>query len=330
MIKSNGRRVVICDFPSRFLFPPEGYGGIERWLWTVAKKTYELGYEVILSGPLWRSQLLPGTIHYKKRINQKTKKEFLSRYGKVDFLIGGHEYWSNPTLNKIFLEVSKINMSYQLFCFSQEMMERFRVQSPHKLNIFCEGFQEEPIIAKDEGYLVWVGRLDEDKAPHYAIMAAKEVNMPIYIIGKTRYQPSYFRRYKKFFSMRHVKLLGEISGKKKMMVIGGASCAIYTLSKTYIESAGMIFPEYLRSGIPIAGITWKGNDSIVEAIGKYNEGGCVNKVKMSINDKEVSSALVKAIHSCLGINRKAVLRYGEKSYDPIKLTKEMIRIAEEG
>ena len=23
----------ICDFPSRYAFPPAGYGGIERWLW---------------------------------------------------------------------------------------------------------------------------------------------------------------------------------------------------------------------------------------------------------------------------------------------------------
>jgi len=29
--------VGVCDFPSRYAFPPTGYGGIERWLWAVAR-----------------------------------------------------------------------------------------------------------------------------------------------------------------------------------------------------------------------------------------------------------------------------------------------------
>ncbi len=45
-----GKKIVVCDYPSKYLFPPKGYGGIERWLWTVAKESVGLGMEVLILG----------------------------------------------------------------------------------------------------------------------------------------------------------------------------------------------------------------------------------------------------------------------------------------
>ncbi|MER6504736.1 hypothetical protein ABT218_36875 [Streptomyces sp. NPDC001455] len=46
-------RAAICDFPSRYGFPPLGYGGIERWLWAVAVGARRAGADVHLLGTQW-------------------------------------------------------------------------------------------------------------------------------------------------------------------------------------------------------------------------------------------------------------------------------------
>src|SRR3989344_2268942 len=100
------KRTLILDFPSDFLFPPNGYGGIERWLWSVAKQSAKLGHEVILSGPLWQTNCLPSAKHFKKRINKDTYREFLDTHAKVDYLVGGHEYWESADMRRVFALVS--------------------------------------------------------------------------------------------------------------------------------------------------------------------------------------------------------------------------------
>lgn len=231
--RESTKKVIVCDFPSEFLFPPIDYGGIERWLWSVAKRSAELGYTVILSGPLWRKELLPQVIYCEERITEIIPEEFLKKYGKADYLVAGFEYFKDKNLKEKFKKISRILITYQamptpyermeyngkdviLFCFSEEMMEKYKEQSPVKIDRSGEGFNEDPIRREPEDYLVWIGRIDRDKSPHYAVMAAKKLNMEIYLIGKPRYQPEYAEKYKNILSQPHVKHIDAISGNEKM------------------------------------------------------------------------------------------------------------------
>lgn len=339
----SAKRVIVCDFPSEFLFPPIDYGGIERWLWSVAKRSAELGYTVILSGPLWRKELLPQAIYLKERITEVDAEDFLRKYGKADYLVAGFEYFKDKYLKEKMKKMARILITHQamstpykrkeyngkdviLFCFSDEMMKKYEKQSPVKIDISGEGFNEEPIKRDPEDYIVWIGRIDKDKSPHYAVMAAKKLNMKIYLIGKPRYQLKYAEKYKNILSQPNVKHIDAISGKEKIELLAKAKCGIYTCSSEWTEAVGIVLSEILSCGVPIAGITWKGNDSVVEAIGK--KGGVVKKVEAGMTDDEISSRLVEAIKQCLTLNRNRVYAYGSRRFDRKELVKTMFDAAE--
>ncbi|KKR72162.1 MAG: hypothetical protein UU15_C0034G0021, partial [Candidatus Levybacteria bacterium GW2011_GWC2_40_7] len=85
---------------------------------------------------------------FVKRLDESTADEFVCEFGKVDYLFAGHEYFGNPKYDQAFLRVANKLMSYllhpynfdgvvfdgkkkHLFCYSDEMVEKYKEQSPH-------------------------------------------------------------------------------------------------------------------------------------------------------------------------------------------------------
>lgn len=343
----SGKKVVVCDYPSKYLFPPNGYGGIERWLWTVAKESVNIGMEVILLGPQWQFQLLPKARFLSDRILDISIENFLKNIGYVDYLVAGHEYWMNKDLLKKFEAVACCAFTYQhsanieyapgtfnnkrnfLFCYSDEMCELYKQQSPIKLLCVAGGYNEEPKKEQSQNYLLSIGRIEQDKAQHYAILAAAKLNMPIYILGDIVNNNGYVEEFREIFNMPHVKRFGMIHGEKKMELIARSACGIYTLGKQYTESAAGTISEIIRSGVPLAGLTWKGNDAVSEPININPMLGFLSKCTNEMNDDEVVERLAIAIKNCLNLNRDSVYIFGNSLYNPTKLVKQMYLIAEQ-
>jgi hypothetical protein len=87
--------VAVCDYPSSYLFPPTGYGGIERWLWAVAVGARKAGAEVHLLGPQWRPELRDDWTVRSIRLEELTPAGHRSRSLRADgydLLVVGHEY----------------------------------------------------------------------------------------------------------------------------------------------------------------------------------------------------------------------------------------------
>src|SRR5687767_5994308 len=142
-------RVGICDFPSAYDFPPQGYGGIERWLWSVAVGAQRAGCEVHLLGPAWRSDL-PTTFHrLPVRLEDlggvpHLRREVARR--QFDLLVVGHEYPSLPAWRRAWRDLGCDVASHQqdptfrhaegaydgrrsrLYCYSAEMLARYKRQ----------------------------------------------------------------------------------------------------------------------------------------------------------------------------------------------------------
>ena len=324
------------DFPSEFYFPPYGYGGIERWLWSVARQSLQLGHSVFISGPRWRIDTLPGVMPYSQRINENNYSGFVRKYGKMDCVIGGHEYWSNDEMLKVIQKVSDRSFTFQLmtnliyqrpmfdrkrdflFCFSEEMRNRFIEQRPILSLCTGEGYEEDPLSKRGEGYLVWIGRMDEDKAPHYGAMVANKLKIPIYFMGKPQYQPDYMKKHEHHFNNKYVHLLGELAGKDKISVISSASTAIYTCSPQWIEAAGMIFSEYLRCGVPVAGMAWRAGTALDAAVDKTI--GKTAYLREGYADEEIVKKISAAVEYCLKLNREKVYLAGNKKFSPRSLT----------
>ncbi len=336
-----GKSVVICDYPSKYLFPPKGYGGIERWLWTVAVASVNLGMRVILLGPNWRYKLLPQAEYFSDSIINITIDDFLSRIGHVDFLVGGHEYWLNKIMINKFDKIANFSLTYQhgssplyekntfnnknrfLFCYSDEMEKIFFKQHPTKLLCTAAGAGEAPIKTDSKNYLISIGRMDVDKSPHYAILAANQLNLPIYVLGENIKKDGYLEKFKKVFNSPQIYMKGVISGREKMKLIAGACCGVYTKGPDYIEPAAGTIAEIIRSGVPLVGISWSGNDAVCEPINLDNKLGYIAKCNKEDTEDAIVGKLVEAIKLSMKLNRDYIFEKGNSIYNQTELVKQM-------
>jgi glycosyltransferase involved in cell wall biosynthesis len=339
------KKVIVCDYdnPLKFTFPNKGFGSAENKFWEIAKVISEFkGYEVVVTGPLWRIKYLPNVKHYKKRLNKKSLDDFLKIFGKADYLFAGSEYFDKKEYKYVFSKVADKQISYVdhiyefkevcfdkkkkfLFCYSEEMMERYKAQSPIKSLLFNTGVDEKPFLTKKpKDYLVWIGRIDEDKSPHFAIMAAKILKMPIYILGKSLYQPKYRQIHSKLFSSDQVKEMGLVVGTHKMRILSEAKCGIYTCGKNFSEARGCTIGELLCSGVPVAGMTWKSNDAICESV-INNKIGHVTKVNRKMNDQAIAAKLANSISKCLCLDRENIYKINKERFNMEKIIIRMIK-----
>lgn len=61
--------------------------------------------------------------------------------------------------------------------------------------------------------LIWLGRIDEEKAPHIAILAARIAGRRIRIVGPV-FDAAYVERHGTLFRAGHVELAGELGGTR--------------------------------------------------------------------------------------------------------------------
>jgi len=345
-MNKNKKKLIVCDYPSKYTFPSFGFGSSEKRIWHFAKSVSELdNFDVILTGPLWRPEYVPNALYFKDRLNGDSIDNFLSKFGKADYLFAGHEYFDKDKYIIPFLKAANKLISYQLhpykykkksfdaktkhlFCYSEEMVELYKEQKPHQALLFHSGVDENPYFTKiPKKYLVWIGRIDTDKSPHYAILAAKKLNIPIYILGKTVYQPEYEKKYEDVLNLPIARKLGVVFGPQKMKIISEALCAIYTIGSDYIEAGAGVLGEFIASGIPIAGMTWKGNDAVCAAVDNKNLGKVV-KVNKKQSEDEITSKLANSIKYCLSLDRKLVFNMGSDKFNPLKLVKNILDIVD--
>ncbi|MFG2648953.1 glycosyltransferase [Streptomyces sp. NPDC048436] len=278
--------VGVCDFPGDYAFPPSGYGGIERWLWAVAEGARAAGAraagaraagaraagaDVHLLGPLWRDDLAPEWTRRPVRLEDLEPGSRAARELRAtgyDLLIVGHEYPTLPASHRTreLLDCDVATFQHhpgfqhaadsfdgvrdRLYCYSPEMLERYAVHRPIAEQAVHLGLNEtEPPSAPGRD-LVWVGRIDEDKAPHLAVRAAQILGRRIRLVGPV-FDESYVRNHAALLTAEHVEWVGEVGGAAKTAAFRDASVFVYTYARTYVEAGAAVFGESLRAGTPI-------------------------------------------------------------------------------
>lgn len=342
---------VVCDYPNpkNYTFPSFGFGSSEKRLWQVAKSLSELpDLQVIITGPLWLPEHTPRAIHFPKRLDASTVDEFLAIHGKADYLFAGHEYFDKKYYTDAFFRAAHKLSSYVLhpydfgpdavfdakraflFCYSDEMRERYLAHKPIQLFLYHSGVGEEAYLTPSpKDYLVWMGRLDAHKAPHYAILAADLLGMPIKILGKSVYDETYAQRQKETLAMPHVQLLGTVFGPEKMKLLSEAKVALYTCSADYSEAGAGTLGEILCSGVPIAGMSWKGNDAVCAAVSRP-ELGRIIRATTAMSDHAIAGLLADAVHACSSLDREQIRSLACRQYDMNESMKTMMRIMDSG
>lgn len=108
-----------------------------------------------------------------------------------------------------------------------------------------------PFRAEKEDYLIWLGRLCPDKAPHLAIDIARRAGRRIVLVGKCNEpdERAYFDAEVRPRLGPAVEYHGEVSAEAKYDLLGRAAAFVFPLQ--WEEPFGMVLLEAMACGTPV-------------------------------------------------------------------------------
>lgn len=217
---------------------------------------------------------------------------------------------------KPFLSFFKDN-NYISFSYAQrnQMPELNWVANVyHGINV--NEFQYNP---ESEDYLIYLGRITEDKGVHLAIEAAKAAGKQLVIAGHSYPQEKYWHSViEKHIDDNSVRYIGEANFETKIRYLKGAKAMLFPTQIS--ETFGLSMIEAMACGTPVIG--WN-NGSVQEVIQDRYTGYVVDNM----------NSMVKAIHAIDKISRQACRDRAEKFFSIEKMVtgyeRVYLRIIEE-
>jgi glycosyltransferase involved in cell wall biosynthesis len=107
-----------------------------------------------------------------------------------------------------------------------------------------------PFGEEKDDYLLWIGRLDEDKGPHRAIAAARAAGVPLVLAGPV--QPGkegfFAREVEPHLDGDAVRYVGEV-GEDKLELYAGARAFLMPIR--WPEPFGLVMTEAMACGTPV-------------------------------------------------------------------------------
>lgn len=326
--------VGVCDFPGDYAFPPYGYGGIERWLWAAAVGARRAGADVHLLGPQWRAELADEWLVHPVRLEELTpdQPEVGSlRDSGYDLLIVGHEYPSHPAWRAVWETLDCDVATFQhwpyfkhqadvfdgsrarLYCYSDEMRSRYAEHQPIAELAVHLGKAEPDVRARDGSDLLWIGRIDRQKAPHLAIKAAHELGHRITIAGPV-FDGDYVREHQELFEQERVRMVGEVGGMTRQRLLTDARAVVYTCDRYYVEAGAAIFGEALRVGTPVAALAWRSGTCAHAAL--CERTGSLTEQDPVVDDTAAARALAATIEQATQLSAREVQESGLARFEP--------------
>jgi glycosyltransferase involved in cell wall biosynthesis len=108
-----------------------------------------------------------------------------------------------------------------------------------------------PLQERKADYVLWIGRMTEEKGPHRAIAAARAAGVPIVLAGVIQpgQQAFFDREIAPHIDGDRVRFLGEVGGSHKRSVFANARALLMPIR--WNEPFGMVMVEALASGTPV-------------------------------------------------------------------------------
>lgn len=189
---------------------------------------------------------------------------------------------------------------------------------PYEATVFNGlDFQSYPVAHRVGEYLIFVGRICEQKGLHLAIDVALKSKLPLIIAAK--YEPeievnrAYFIRYIEPKLSRQIRFIGEVTQQKRNILTSGAIASLHTA--TWEEPFGLTLIEAMATGCPVIA---------------FNNGSIPEIVKVGVSGMIVDSMdqMAEAIKNISTISRKKCASYARNAFNADHMAEEYERIYE--
>jgi glycosyltransferase involved in cell wall biosynthesis len=289
--------------PPWYSIPPSGYGGIEWVVSLLADGLTERGHEVTLFAPpgsRTEAQLVPplGEIPSEELIGDPWYEaaHAVSAYehgGEFDIL---HDH-TGPVGSSIgaMSDCPTVHTLHGPFTDETTMLYRriarrhwFVAISESQKSMAPENLRWGGVVyngipmdrypfreAKDD-YLLFLGRADEEKAPHLAIQAARQAGrrLVMCVTTKNERERRYWAEQVEPLLADDVEVRGECDQDQKADLLSRAAALVFPIQ--WPEPFGLVMTEAMACGTPV--VAWR-NGSVPEVVADGQTGFIVSSVE---------------------------------------------------
>mgnify|MGYP000262278228 CR=1 FL=1 len=284
--------------------PPKKYGGTERVVSLLTEGLVERGHQVTLfatADSVTNANLIPSYPHALREGNlqhladrthwtilnsgkaYKMQEEFDVIHDHSGFLsLPSAEISSTPVVYTLHGVLKKYHIELlrnyrNPFLVSISYNQRKSATDLNYIDNIYHGIEIDnyPFSNKNDGYLLYVGRICQEKGTRYAVEVARKLNLPLILAAKLEdFNKPYFNKYIKPFLNNKIRWVGEVNEEQRNKLYSNALCFLHPC--TWEEPFGLTLIEAMATGCPVIAFN---HGSVPEIINDGINGFVVNSVE---------------------------------------------------